>query len=302
MGAVFAGHRTSTCRPRRGRAWASTRRCCASARTAPTGASTSRSSTSPRRCAAASSRSSSRSSAAAARCARSTPAGARCRARSSRGSTRSSSATAARRWRGASSRTARMRSPIAKFLGEDRVAAAVGELRASEGDLLLFVADHPRVAAEALGALRLELGRRFGLIPEGGHDVLWVVDFPMFEPTDDGWGAVHHPFTAPTGDFADPGAMRSRGVRPDRRRLGARRRLDPHQHARGPGAGLQGHRHERGGGPAALRLPARRAEVRRPAARRHRAGHRPRRGPASPAATRSATSSPSPRRPPAATR
>jgi aspartyl-tRNA synthetase len=104
-----------------------------------------------------------------------------------------------------------MRSPIAKFLGEDRVTAAVGQLGAAEGDLLLFVADQPRVAAEALGALRLELGRRFGLIPEGGHDVLWVVDFPMFEPTDDGWGAVHHPFTAPTGDFADPGAMRSRG-------------------------------------------------------------------------------------------
>jgi aspartyl-tRNA synthetase len=104
-----------------------------------------------------------------------------------------------------------LRSPIAKFLGEDRIAAAVGELGAAEGDLLLFVADQPRVAAEALGALRLELGRRFGLIPEGGHDVLWMVDFPMFEPTDAGWGAVHHPFTAPTGDFSDPGAMRSRG-------------------------------------------------------------------------------------------
>jgi aspartyl-tRNA synthetase len=103
-----------------------------------------------------------------------------------------------------------MRSPIAKFLGEDRVDAAVGQLRASEGDLLLFVADQPRVAAEALGALRLELGRRFGLIPEDGHDVLWVVDFPMFEPGDDGWGAVHHPFTAPSGDFADPGTMLSR--------------------------------------------------------------------------------------------
>jgi aspartyl-tRNA synthetase len=103
-----------------------------------------------------------------------------------------------------------MRSPIAKFLGEDRVAAAVGQLQAAEGDLLLFVADQPRVAAEALGALRLELGRRFGLIPEGGHDVLWVVNFPMFEPTDDGWGAVHHPFTAPSGDFADPGAVLSR--------------------------------------------------------------------------------------------
>jgi aspartyl-tRNA synthetase len=103
-----------------------------------------------------------------------------------------------------------LRSPIAKFLGEDRVAATVSGLQASEGDLLLFVADEPRVAAEALGALRLELGRRFGLIPEGGHDVLWMVDFPMFEPTDEGWGAVHHPFTAPKGSFADPGAMLSR--------------------------------------------------------------------------------------------
>jgi aspartyl-tRNA synthetase len=103
------------------------------------------------------------------------------------------------------------RSPIAKFLGEDRVAAATSFLAASEGDLLLFVADQPTVAAEALGALRLELARRFGLVPEGGHDVLWVVDFPMFEPTDDGWGAVHHPFTAPLGDFSDPGSMRSRG-------------------------------------------------------------------------------------------
>jgi aspartyl-tRNA synthetase len=103
------------------------------------------------------------------------------------------------------------RSPIAKFLGEDRVAAATSSLQASEGDLLLFVADKPTVAAEALGALRLELGRRFGLMPDGGHDVLWVVDFPMFEPTDEGWGAVHHPFTAPVGDFSDPGSMRSRG-------------------------------------------------------------------------------------------
>jgi aspartyl-tRNA synthetase len=104
-----------------------------------------------------------------------------------------------------------LRSPIAKFLGEDRVAAATRTLNAAEGDLLLFVADQPRVAAEALGALRLELGRRFGLIPEGGHDVMWTIDFPMFEPSDDGWGAVHHPFTAPRGDFSDPGAMLSRG-------------------------------------------------------------------------------------------
>jgi aspartyl-tRNA synthetase len=103
------------------------------------------------------------------------------------------------------------RSPIAKFFTEHQMGAAASALGGAEGDLLLFVADEPRTAAEALGALRLELGRRFGLIPESRHDVLWVVDFPMFEPGEDGtWGAVHHPFTAPSGSFDDPGAMKSR--------------------------------------------------------------------------------------------
>jgi aspartyl-tRNA synthetase len=103
------------------------------------------------------------------------------------------------------------RSPIAKFFSAEQVAAATGALQARSGDLLLLVADAPRIAAEALGGLRLELARRFGLVDEGRHDALWMVDFPMFEPTEEGWGAVHHPFTAPRGDFSDPGAMRSRG-------------------------------------------------------------------------------------------
>jgi aspartyl-tRNA synthetase len=103
------------------------------------------------------------------------------------------------------------RSPIAKFFSDEQVAATTTALGGGEGDLLLFVADQPRTAAEALGALRLELGRRFELIPADRHDVLWVVDFPMFEPGGDGaWGAVHHPFTAPSGSFEDPGAMKSR--------------------------------------------------------------------------------------------
>jgi aspartyl-tRNA synthetase len=103
------------------------------------------------------------------------------------------------------------RSPIAKFFSADQQRAATSALAGSEGDLLLFVADQPRTAAEALGALRLELGRRFELIPADRHDVLWVIEFPMFEPGGDGtWGAVHHPFTAPSGSFEDPGAMKSR--------------------------------------------------------------------------------------------
>jgi aspartyl-tRNA synthetase len=63
-----------------------------------------------------------------------------------------------------------------------------------------------------MAALRLHLGERFGLIPEGRHDVLWIVDFPMFEYNEDEqrWDALHHPFTAPLGDLDDPGSLRSR--------------------------------------------------------------------------------------------
>ena len=101
---------------------------------------------------------------------------------------------------------------LAKFFTDEQIAAVNEELGASDGDLLLFVADRESVAAASIGALRQELGERFGLIPEGRHDVLWIVEPPMFEPTDDGWTAIHHPFTAPTGtDFADPGALGSRG-------------------------------------------------------------------------------------------
>jgi aspartyl-tRNA synthetase len=104
------------------------------------------------------------------------------------------------------------RSPIAKFFSDHQMQAAASALGGSEGDLMLLVADEERTAAEALGALRLELGRRFGLIPADRHDVLWITDFPMFEPGEGGrWTAVHHPFTAPKGSFEDPGAMLSRG-------------------------------------------------------------------------------------------
>jgi aspartyl-tRNA synthetase len=104
------------------------------------------------------------------------------------------------------------RSPIAKFFTEHQMRAAASALGGAEGDLLLFVADEPTTAAEALGALRLELGRRFNLIPADRHDVLWVVDFPMFgwNADEQRWDALHHPFTAPKGSFDDPGSLRSR--------------------------------------------------------------------------------------------
>jgi len=104
------------------------------------------------------------------------------------------------------------RSPIAKFLTPQEISAVNERLGASPGDLLLIVADAPATAAQALGALRLELARRFDLIPGGRHDILWVVDFPMFtwHPEEQRWDATHHPFTAPTGDLDDPGSALSR--------------------------------------------------------------------------------------------
>ncbi len=105
------------------------------------------------------------------------------------------------------------RSPIAKFLSDDERAAIGRALSAQPGDLLLVVADSPGTAAQALGELRLELSRRFGLAAGAAHALLWVVDFPMFEWSEEEgrWDALHHPFTAPVGSFEDPGALRSRG-------------------------------------------------------------------------------------------
>jgi aspartyl-tRNA synthetase len=103
------------------------------------------------------------------------------------------------------------RSPVAKALSAEEIAAVTGALDAAPGDLLLIVADKPSVAAQSLGALRLDLAERFSLVPEGRHDILWIVDFPMFEQDDAGnWNALHHPFTAPTGDLDDPGSLKSR--------------------------------------------------------------------------------------------
>jgi aspartyl-tRNA synthetase len=104
------------------------------------------------------------------------------------------------------------RSPIAKFFSPEQIAQATQALGGREGDLLLFAADHRRVAQGVLGGLRLELADRFGL-REDRHDICWIVDWPMFEWNADEqrWDPLHHPFTAPAGDLdGDPGALRSR--------------------------------------------------------------------------------------------
>ncbi len=104
------------------------------------------------------------------------------------------------------------RSPIAKFLTPEEITAVNDRLDASAGDLLLIVADEVTTVGQALSALRLELAHRFELIPDGRHDILWVVEFPAFfwDEDEQRWDAAHHPFTAPTGDLSDPGSLTSR--------------------------------------------------------------------------------------------
>ena len=101
--------------------------------------------------------------------------------------------------------------PVAKNLSATEsggIAAAVG---ANHGDAIFFAAGERSVSQNLLGAVRLEIGRRKELIDQSKWNLLWVVDAPMFEKTEEGsWTAVHHPFTGPKPEFestfdTDPG-------------------------------------------------------------------------------------------------
>ncbi len=109
-----------------------------------------------------------------------------------------------------------LQSPIVKNLHDAAIAEIIARTGARNGDLVFFGADKAKVVNDALGALRVkighsEFGRKQGLF-EDKWAPLWVVDFPMFEPDDEGhWNAVHHPFTAPKDGHevlmkTDPGA------------------------------------------------------------------------------------------------
>ncbi|RPH75698.1 aspartate--tRNA ligase, partial [bacterium] len=109
-----------------------------------------------------------------------------------------------------------VKSPIAKFLREGELAGIKERTGAAEGDLLLVVADKPAVVAAALGGLRLEFGRRLGLIDGTRDSFLWVVDFPLLEYSEEEgrYVAVHHPFTSPREEDlhlleTDPGRVRA---------------------------------------------------------------------------------------------
>jgi aspartyl-tRNA synthetase len=105
-----------------------------------------------------------------------------------------------------------VRSPIAKFLSADELAA----FAAPPGSTVLFVADTQQMVERVLGALRTELGQRLGLVDESRDELLWVVDFPLFLRDDEtgNWTFVHHPFTSPLDGHedlieGDPGAALS---------------------------------------------------------------------------------------------
>ena len=109
-----------------------------------------------------------------------------------------------------------IKSPFKKFYSDEVFEKIKEKCGAKTGDLLLIVADKPLVLAQALGALRLEMGRRRNLIDPDKLCFLWVVDFPMFEYSDEEkrWKAMHHPFTAPRDEdvqylASDPGRVKA---------------------------------------------------------------------------------------------
>lgn len=94
--------------------------------------------------------------------------------------------------------------PVAKNLSAEELAGVAAKAGAEPGDAIFFAAGERVPSQNLLGAVRLEIGRRCNLIPEGQWEFLWVLDAPMFEKTDNGgWTAVHHPFTGPKPEFAD---------------------------------------------------------------------------------------------------
>jgi len=110
-----------------------------------------------------------------------------------------------------------LQSPIVKNLSDAALSGILERSAAVDGDLLFFGADKYKIVCEALGALRLKLGQDFGLI-QSPWQVLWVVDWPMFERDEAAgrWVALHHPFTAPAifdveALERDPGGALSEG-------------------------------------------------------------------------------------------
>ncbi len=109
-----------------------------------------------------------------------------------------------------------LQSPILKFLPDEAVEAILERTGAETGDLVFFGADKAKIVNEALGNLRIRLGKDLDLVDKDWKPV-WVTDFPMFDRNDDEnrWDSLHHPFTAPKVDSVeglknDPGTALSK--------------------------------------------------------------------------------------------
>jgi aspartyl-tRNA synthetase len=93
--------------------------------------------------------------------------------------------------------------PVSKNISDSEQAGIADKVGANKGDAIFFAAGDKASSQALLGAVRIEIGKRCNLIEEGAWKFVWVVDAPMFEPTDGGgWTAVHHPFTGPKPEFA----------------------------------------------------------------------------------------------------
>ncbi len=110
-----------------------------------------------------------------------------------------------------------LKSPITKFFSENLMEEIVSRMEGQPGDLLMFIADKDDISFSVLSQLRLELGRRLGLIDKDKLEFLWITDFPLFEydQTEKRFVSKHHPFTSPADDDidlldTDPGAVRSK--------------------------------------------------------------------------------------------
>lgn len=111
----------------------------------------------------------------------------------------------------------KVESPISKFFDEGITRALVEKMAALKGDLILLVADKKDAVNGILAQLRPAAAERYGLIPKGGFNFLWVVEFPWFKYNDEEkrWEAEHHPFTAPYAEDAqfiesDPQKVRAK--------------------------------------------------------------------------------------------
>ena len=94
--------------------------------------------------------------------------------------------------------------PVAKNLSDSERDGLAAHLGAKPGDCAFFGAGDKSNTQQLLGAVRQEVGERCGLIDENQWSLLWIIDAPMFEKTDEGgWTAVHHPFTSPNAEWVD---------------------------------------------------------------------------------------------------